>query len=220
MPSQQAGKRDRVRDVASKYQASGYEVILEPGPADLPYFLGDYRPDFIAKLGNDFVLVEVKSKASPEVMDRYRELAERINAQPGWRLDLVVEGEPDEVSTSGFLPIMSTTDVQHRYDQAEMLLNDGHHEAALLMAWAATEATLRILAERNAIAYQRSATPKLLKQLVSLGVLERRQYQELWSSYQRRSAIAHGFADRGEPVGARAVIELGRAVLAEAQRAA
>ena len=220
MRSDPASERDRVREVAAKYEANGYQVILEPGAADLPDFLGGYRPDFIARLGKDTVLVEVKPAASSETMERYRELAETVHARPGWRLDLVLGGQPDSLLLPGPLPVMSAENVTRRYQEAERLLQDGHHEAALLIAWAATEAALRLLAERNAVTYQRSNTPTLLKQLVSQGILDRARYQELWDSYKGRSALAHGFVSKEESTSAQSVIRLGREVLAEVQRAA
>ena len=149
-----------------------------------------------------------------------RDLADRVQANPGWRLDLVFENEPNQVVLNDPLPVMASEDVRRRCDEAERLLQEGHIDAALLVAWAATEGALRLLAGRNAIGFQRSETPTLLKQLASLGVIERGQYQELWSSYQQRSAVAHGFAARGRPDAAREAIDLGKALLAEAQRAA
>jgi hypothetical protein len=210
----------RVQEVADKYRAWGYEVILEPGSDLLPDFLSDYRPDFLARIGKERVLVEVKRRATPDVVERYRELVERVHSHPGWRFDLVVDNPPDQVPLLAELPVLPLHDVSRRFEEAQQLLERNHDDAALLILWSGIEATLRLLAERNAVVVQRSATPTLLKQLVTAGVIEREQYDRLWDTYRLRNAIAHGFAMRGTPASARTLLKLGKDLMDELQSTA
>lgn len=209
----------RVRQVAATYAAAGYQVRFEPAAGELPAFLAGYQPDFVAERDGEHVLVEVKHCAGGADDDRYRELAERVQGHPAWRVDLVSLGGPERLVLGSEWPVLPAPDVERRYQEASRLLADGHGEAAVLIGWAATEAALRLLAERNAVPVQRAATPVLLKQLVSLGVIAREQYDTLWSLYQQRNAIAHGFATQQTPSAER-VIRVGRELLAEGRRAA
>ncbi|MBV9880592.1 MAG: hypothetical protein JO180_08850 [Gemmatirosa sp.] len=209
-----------VERVASNYRAWGYEIVFEPSAADLPRFLGDYRPDLLARKADEAVLIEVKDTASAETYARYQEIASRLREHRGWRLDLVVANPRDRLPGAGSHPVLSESDIHSRYREAEGLMASGHVSAAFLLAWAATEAALRLLAETSAIAVQRANTPTLLKQLVTEGVISREQYDALWSIYQRRNVVAHGFALRDEPDGPLALIALGNALLRERPQAA
>jgi hypothetical protein len=208
----------RIRDVAAKYEAWGYEILFDPLPNQLPDFLRGYRPDFLARRPGDSVLVEVKARASAAVMDRYQDLIAQVHSYPGWRFDLVVTNPPNSLPLGSDYPVLPFREIERRYDEAEELLHAEHIDAALLIAWAATEAALRFLAQLYGAETQRSATPSLLKQLATDGVISRNQYDVLWRSYQERSAVAHGFARHEDDFGVRQIIESGRALLREAGR--
>jgi hypothetical protein len=209
-----------VQDVASNYRAWGYDVVIDPSPQDLPPFLNGYQPDFLARKDGETVLVQVKPIVSTKDMEGYRALAERVHAQPAWRLDLVVTGSPDRIQGARTHPLLPAIDVSIRYEEAEQLAATGHGEAALLIAWAATEAVLRLTAEFNGTDVQRSSTPTLLKHLVTEGIISREEYQLLWSSYQTRSLVAHGFATRERADTADTMIALGRRLLMDLRQAA
>lgn len=220
--TQQAGASEarRVADVAASYRASGYRVTPSPSPNQLPGFLAGYQPDLLAEREGEHVLVEVKTAATPSDDEHYRELAERVQTHPEWRVDLVVLGTSDRLLLGGELPVLPASDVERRYEEAHSLAASGHDDAAVLIAWAATEGALRLLAERNAVPVQRASTSALLKQLTALGVIAREQYDTLWTLYQERNAIAHGFAAQRVPHSAEQVIGVGRELLAEGRRAA
>ncbi len=78
-------------------------------------------------------------------------MAERVRDIPGWRLDLVVVGSSDTLPLTAGLPVLPAREAERRYEEARQLADEGHENAALLIAWSATEAALRLLAERNAV---------------------------------------------------------------------
>lgn len=213
------GIRTDVERVAAGYEAWGYRITYEPASEQLPPTIAGYRPDFLAEREGEHIVVEVRREPGVADEERYRELAESVRDIPGWRLDLVVVGSSDTLPLTAGLPVLPARGAERRYEEARQLAEDGHEDAALLIAWSATEAALRLLAERNAVPVQRSNTPRLLKQLVSLGVLGRSQYDVLWSLYQQRNAVAHGFATHQASDSAR-VIDAGTELLAELNVAA
>jgi hypothetical protein len=86
----------RRRQIASSYRKQGYRVIAPSDAAVLPAFLNDCHPDLIAEKEGDRVVIEVKPSRALKGANDLVELAERVAAEPGWRLELVtVHTEPD-----------------------------------------------------------------------------------------------------------------------------
>lgn len=176
----------RVQEVAREYRTKGYEVIVEA--AQLPEPLARFRPDVVARKGDEVVVIEVKPRGSltdPEL----QELAKAVRAQPGWRFELIVlKPEPGPPGTTAW----TAEDVVDALRQVETILNSGHPEAALLLAWSAAEATLRILAEQEGLVLERHDAPYLVRMLVTRAVITREQYDHLWQALDLRNAVAHG----------------------------
>lgn len=57
-------ERERLLQLAEEYRGQGYEVSFQPNPDDLPDFLKTYRPDLVARRGDEAVIIEVKSRSS------------------------------------------------------------------------------------------------------------------------------------------------------------
>jgi hypothetical protein len=189
MPTSQAAVATRrVEELAQEYRDQGYEVLVEPETPELPGPLAGFRPDLVVRRGDEVVVVEVKFRES--LGDpRLRELSEAVRRQPGWRFDLVLlRPEPGPPGTKEW----TATDVSNHLSQVEALLGFGHQEAALLLAWSAAEATLRLLAKKEGLALQREDAPYLLKLLTSRAVLTREQHDLLQEVLQLRNAVAHG----------------------------
>jgi hypothetical protein len=92
--TQSTGERT-LRRVASSYRKQGYRVTSPPPTDALPPFLHDCQPDLIAEREDDHVVVEVKPAGSLKGANDLVELAERVAAQPGWRLELVTFKDKD-----------------------------------------------------------------------------------------------------------------------------
>ena len=163
--------QSKLAAIADNYRAAGYEVILNPTSRDLPPFAAGYQPDLVATRPGDNVLVEVKHSASRSQTELYRELAERVSEHPGWRLDLIVSIPPNELSEAPEYPLLPSGSTRARLDDAERILDSGYPEAALLLAWAATEGLLRSRAAEEDVALPRQNTGSLLTQLTALGAV-------------------------------------------------
>src|SRR5687768_4274458 len=84
-------ERRRINGVAREYRKLGYQVLVHPGQEELPPFLAGFQPNLIVLSADDKAVVEVRTAET--LRDRSRrlpELAGVIDAQPGWRLELVV----------------------------------------------------------------------------------------------------------------------------------
>ena len=97
MATQTKTKVDRRRrEIAASYRKQGYRVTMPSAPESMPPFLHDCHPDLIAEKEGDRVVIEVKPANALKGANDLIELADRVAAQPGWRLELVtVRAEPD-----------------------------------------------------------------------------------------------------------------------------
>jgi hypothetical protein len=186
--SERFAEARQVHEVAREYRSRGYDVVVEPEPGQLPEALARFRPDFLARKADEVIVVEVKSRGSltdPEL----QELAKAVRAQPGWRFELVVlKPELGPPGTKSW----NAEDVANSLRQVEAILASGHREAALLLAWSAAEATLRLVADKEELLLERDDALYLLKLLATRAVITREQHDLLWEVLQLRNAVAHG----------------------------
>jgi uncharacterized protein YutE (UPF0331/DUF86 family) len=186
--------RQKLQEIAAEYEARGYEVLVEPSPEQLPEFLVGFRPDLVARGPNESVVVEVKVGTQTAASERFRELAETIQRQPGWRFSLVViDPRSDEVAppTQQLLDRQAIVD---RLGQANELLKTGATDAAFLLMWASVEALLRHIATREGLPLERVPSSSLMKELFSLGILSRSELEVAQRAFSVRNALVHGFA--------------------------
>src|SRR5271166_287921 len=86
-----AMQQETLERVAQRYRDEGYHVVLRPFGDQVPSFISGFQPDLVAKRGNEGVVVEIKANRMDLSSDhQISQLAEIVNARPGWRLDLVV----------------------------------------------------------------------------------------------------------------------------------
>jgi hypothetical protein len=86
----------RRRQIAASYRKQGYRVTAPAAPDALPAFLEDCHPDLIAEKDGDNVVIEVKPARALKGTNDLVRLAERVAAQPGWRLELVALKSQDD----------------------------------------------------------------------------------------------------------------------------
>ncbi|HVG07938.1 MAG TPA: hypothetical protein VNM67_09545 [Thermoanaerobaculia bacterium] len=210
-PDLPGSERQRIERVAEEYRTKGYEVLVEPSGSDLPPFLGDHRPDLIARRGDERLVIELKPSPSQAEPGRVRSLAERVQREPGWKLVLIALSPAEELLPGEQLSLLDSPEVEQHLAHARGLLEAGQPEAALLLAWAAVEARLRVLAKQEEIPLPRPGTLTLLRQLVSLGIIDREQHRVLSDAFKARSAVAHGFKPQsGIESNVRSLLELSK----------
>jgi hypothetical protein len=205
----------KLQEIAADYRAKGYDVRIEPGPEDVPAFLMGFRPDLIARGPHDSVVVEVKVGTTTAASERFRELAEKIRQQPGWRFSLVViDPQSDEVAPSAE-PLLNRDAIANHLETANELRRAGSNVAAFLLLWVSIEAILRQIAIREGLPLERMPSSALLKELFSLGILSRDDLEMAQRAFAVRSALVHGFEATGLDQMTEAVARLAQQLLAE-----
>ena len=193
METTTALEKQRTHDLAEEYRSKGYQVIEEPSHEQLPDFLSGYRPDLLVQKGNEGIVVEVKSRASLAKDPKIRDLARLLQTKPSWNFELLVVSEKQTLNTPEGTQPFEREDILRGLQTAEELLTSGAAEAALLLSWPALEATVRLMTVAEGIVLEQLASPALLEQAVSNGVISRSDYGFLMDTLKYRNALAHGF---------------------------
>jgi hypothetical protein len=182
-----------LRSVKQRYTRRGYNVLLEPRGEDLPHFLAPFRPDMIAYNDEESVVVEVKSRADLPASKDMIDLANVISAQQGWRLDLVVVNPRTAPPLDSDAESLGQPEIVARLRAAHQLVRERQDEAAIMLAYAAVEATLRLVASQQRIPLADQEPSYMLKQLYSSGIVSREEYELLEHGQRMRNIISHGF---------------------------
>ena len=167
----------------ARYEADGYRVNVDEG---LP-IPGGFRADAVARRDDETVIIEVRSAdLSDRDRDRLSRLAEIVDAQAGWRIDIVTY-EPEPLQ-----PDPDREDVIRRVEEARQVA-DVSLDAAVLLVWSAIEGALLRLGQQRDLGPLRSVPPRtLIHKLTIDGVLSDNQAVELDDFAKMRNSIAHG----------------------------
>lgn len=207
-------EEDAVRQAADKYRGEGYSVALNPDPASLPHPLETRSPAFVATRNGTSVLVEVWG------YNRLNELPPVV-LPPGWDFDVVVL--PRAGSGDDTPPLVTATPefAQSLLAEFENMVPRVATQARFLLAWAATEAALRVAAQRVGIDTRGVSPRELLSDLTSAGVVTQQQLWFLQLQLGTRNRIAHGVPAEGlEPRQADELANIARSLLTETPVAA
>jgi hypothetical protein len=183
-----------VNRVAQQYEEAGYTVSRHPKPEQLPFDLGFYQPDLLARRAdNGGVIVAIKDREAGVSVDRLRSIAELVAEHEGWRFLLVTETEDTAVGNL-ITPLPSWAQIRQRYERGLALQQNGQPEEAFITLWLTLEALLRKQAEEAAIPITQFAAIPLIKHLYSQGELSIPHFDTLMSLAQLRNKVFHGFS--------------------------
>lgn len=184
-------EKRRANEVAQNYLEQGYEVTRE---VELDFFPG-YRVDMLVKKGDQKKVVEVKTRTSVARNPAINELADILYDKQGWSFVMYWLGEPEVMYSPDDARPFEREDVLGRIENAERLLELGFSEGALLLAWSATEATVRLLIEAEDVSMIKRMTNSgyTLGTAVTEGILRRADYDYLFNVMKHRNAVIHGF---------------------------
>ncbi len=192
-----------IERVADQYRKDGYRAQVRPATADLPDFLGGFRPDVPAEREGERVVVAIRTRRELAEDPRTIFANDAVYGRPGWRMDVLVSGEgtpPFEPPADAEEPTAADLDAMLR--SARRLLAMGEVDAAYLIGWGAVEAAVRTVARTNGVAVPRtSSAVDVLKTAYGNGLLSPDEYARLRDAAAVRNAIAHGLrsVDATEP---------------------
>ncbi len=182
-----------MRAVAHKYAQQGYRVIQHPPRQDRPDFLAAFEPDLIAYGAEVNIVVEVRSNDTLLGATDLVDLTTAVNAQPGWRIDLVVTNPRKQAIVPKDSILLFHSETQERLLTARQLLAMEQVEAAFVLAWMAIEARLREFGEHGSLPVDYVRTDTLLRDAYSFGMVALADYETLRVALQQRNAVVHGY---------------------------
>jgi hypothetical protein len=188
-----------VARIADDYRDRGYRVELD---AQLPpeFGLPNHRADLIAFGPVENVVVEVKRRAYLATDLDVGPLAASIAQRPGWRFELVLEGDPAQLPSMDAVQEQDLGEAVAQLERAREIAAAGFEDAAMLTAFSAGEAIMRRLLERLGDVTPKGPALGLAKTLSSLGEIDEVELEAISSALRVRNAIAHGFVPVGQSV--------------------
>lgn len=188
--------------MADRYARQGYQVVVRPGADRLPPFARDFQVELVGTRGGEGVLVTVKQNrdelsADPD-LPRYAELTAK---QPGWRFDLaVLEGQNPAARDFRGATDFSPDEIAKSLADAEHLAGLGFTRAAVMTAWSALEAAMRMRLRKAGEKVGSGTSPReIMNELYSTGVLSETEFRRLDDLARLRSQIVHGFSFASTP---------------------
>jgi hypothetical protein len=189
-------QQEKVDALAAKYAQAGFEVVKEPGPADLPFDMGFYRPQLLARKGNEGLIFEVRASSSYISVDRFQSIAEEIAEHPGWRFLLVTLDDVDEKAVPTTLAeLPGWAELSRRLEEVGPLIEQRALAPAVLYLWSIFEAGLRRWAIEQNIPVERFPEKALLNHLYSHGAVSVDHIDTLQEFLDRHNRIAHGASE-------------------------
>ena len=183
----------KIDSLVRHYERQGYVVLREPKGLSLPFDLGSYSPDLVARKGDEGLIIEVKANMSKTSIDRFQTLSETVRERPGWRFLLVTLQDLDVFEEAEKFP--SWEALSTKLDQVRALVAEGLFEAASLYVWAVFEAAMRKRAVATATPVERLPATGLMNHLYTLGHIAIEDFDTAKYFLALRNRIAHGIGE-------------------------
>lgn len=169
-----------------QYEEQGFDFILHPAPAQVPAFLGNYRPDALATKPGTRLVIEVKGTQNHSTERSLREIRKLFEGQEDWKFVVIYGRQPFPTSK---IQAPSEDEIRTHLTGVRVLLSQGHRRAALVMAWSLMEAALNRLQSDAG----KARTPgTVIEHLSSLGYLTPEAQAKLRPLISLRNRIVHG----------------------------
>jgi hypothetical protein len=183
VPSTHRRYEEGLRQAVKRLRDEGWEVQIQPveGPAGLERF----RPDFVARRGNELIVGEVKFRGKSD-LGELEQLTRLVNGIPGARVEMIWLGRPVEEPQAADIVKMAG---------AARELSAENSTSALLLAWAALDGAIAAYSLTHGGEYlpdsKKSARQKI-NEMANLGELSESQFERLDNAGRTRNSIAHG----------------------------
>jgi len=182
-------EREELDRLRPKLEGDGFQIIEEP-KIRFPEALRSYRPDFLAKRGDEYLAIEIKQKrtaASTAAINRL----ERVFANvPNWTL-YVHFVDKDNVGAG--LKSQNAQTIREGFQEVRNAISHRNLRSAFLLSCASFEAAGRALHSRI---FSKPQSPgRVITVLAERGYLEPQSAEALRKAAAKRNALIHGELD-------------------------
>jgi hypothetical protein len=174
-----------LHNIERAYARKGYRVLNPARGEALPEFLsGLEQPDLVAERSDDRVVVLVRAGDKLRGSNGLVMMAERVNNEPGWRLELVA------VRPSAEQRLKQLDDFSA---QAVRYLGLGLNDTAVIVAEAALQEALTVLAWPRDRRVTEKSPERIARDLVTEGLIARADYEIVLATRRlREMALGSG----------------------------
>jgi hypothetical protein len=186
---------DSIKNIAEKYRKNGYTVVVEPSKDQIPFDLTGYRPDLLCKNAEEKLIIEVKSKKWKGSFDRFKNIADIVAQNPGWRFVLVVA--EDSSSEENDIPTNYKFDpklIKNGIERASLLMSSGIYDYAIVVLWNTLIYMMREKSMKEHYAVENLPELSIVKQLYSKGEISNQEYEEFLSFSRLRNQSVHAIS--------------------------
>lgn len=181
----------KLQELKERFEREGYAVLVEPPKLAIPFDLGNYVPDLVARKPDGGLIVEVKTTKARTPIDRYQSIAQIVQGHAGWRFILVTV---DDLNAPASLQeLVSWDQLVAKLGTIQSLIDSGNTEPAILYLWSIFEAAMRRLAIVVAMPIERLPATKLMNQLYTVGYISVDDFSTAKKFLTLRNGITHGF---------------------------
>jgi uncharacterized protein YutE (UPF0331/DUF86 family) len=172
----------------SRYETEGFTFTIKPDRTQLPSFLGSYAPDALARKPGLNVAIEVKRYQSQAAQGKLQEIRRLFDGHADWRFNVVFAGAESLQSVA--IPPAHPEMIRERMREVSVLNDNGHRQAAFIMAWSLLEAALHLF---DGEATSHTRTPGTLVQTLAMnGYIEPDLERRMRSLIELRNRVVHG----------------------------
>lgn len=186
---------DRVKSLMARLQNDiekrGWKFYIDPPERVIPAFLKGYHPDALGIGADGGVVIEIKTGRHKPLNLNLAKIAKIIEDQNGWEFRVFHVSPAAEVP-----PVLSdpTPDELTRgIAEVRTLLETGHAQAALIVAWSLLEAIARLVTPYDERRESRPLSPiQTVQRMAEMGYLEEFDAQRLRKLANLRNVVVHG----------------------------
>lgn len=185
--TEQSAQLALLNEIARNYEQQGYTVFIDPPKRVLPSFMSDYHPDAVALKEGHNVAIEIKGGRSAATRRQIDHLSKLFDDKQDWKLSVFYT---PSTATSESLPVVGQDLIAEYIGRARELAQTEQAGAALLILWAAFEATARSLRKGD---FRKPQSPgRVVQVLAENGSITLEQERSLKPLISMRNLLIHG----------------------------
>jgi len=179
------------RRLAREYRRRGYNVIEQPRGADLPPFLRRFLPGLIVMKEDDRAVVDIRTAEDLRGSNEIKELAAAVDANTGWRLEMISLGVDRSVTYTG----PSQASLERLLTAALSAYDAGQRDLSLIYLVSVMDELVHDAAIQHRVRGRERSTPSVIQELAFRGIIDGTTADVLDHAWKLRNAIVH---DRSE----------------------
>jgi len=180
-----------VRNLRQTSEARGMQFYLNPPREVVPEFLGDFRPDAIARGPEGGIVIEMTFPGRSDAKRSLAEISKLVSSQKGWEFHAIYVNP--KIDEPPLIAKPTAPQLQSAFAEIEALMKGQHYRTALMAAWAALQSLARLTSHQAEDEPPRAfASREAIQMLAEDGYLENEAADRLRRMTRQGYAVVHG----------------------------